>query len=217
MVKPRRSHDELKALWREYFGVEPPAYRRGFLVRGIAHRLQELTYRPLAPAYQGRLDAMIAGTEKSNGTSRRAAAAARRSPARRHSAAARVAGRDPRGDGDRWRLRAPGQALPQPLSGGQGDHPRPMVGAVVLRPAQDREQRMSRHSAKPKVRCAIYCRKSSEEGLELAFNSLDAQREACAAYIDSQRHEGWLALDDRYDDGGCHLGAPSVAASHPRY
>jgi DNA invertase Pin-like site-specific DNA recombinase len=61
---------------------------------------------------------------------------------------------------------------------------------------------MSRHSAKPKVRCAVYTRKSSEEGLELTFNSLDAQREACAAYIDSQRHEGWLALDDRYDDGG---------------
>ncbi len=61
---------------------------------------------------------------------------------------------------------------------------------------------MSRHEAKPKVRCAIYSRKSSEEGLEQSFNSLDAQREACAAYIDSQRHEGWLALDDRYDDGG---------------
>jgi site-specific DNA recombinase len=61
---------------------------------------------------------------------------------------------------------------------------------------------MSRHGAKPKVQCAIYCRKSSEEGLEQSFNSLDAQREACAAYIDSQRHEGWLALDDRYDDGG---------------
>jgi site-specific DNA recombinase len=61
---------------------------------------------------------------------------------------------------------------------------------------------MSRHGTKPKVRCAIYCRKSSEEGLEQSFNSLDAQREACAAYIDSQRHEGWLALDDRYDDGG---------------
>jgi DNA invertase Pin-like site-specific DNA recombinase len=61
---------------------------------------------------------------------------------------------------------------------------------------------MSRLAAKPKVRCAIYTRKSSEEGLEQSFNSLDAQREACAAYIDSQRHEGWLALDDRYDDGG---------------
>ena len=61
---------------------------------------------------------------------------------------------------------------------------------------------MSRPEIKRKVRCAVYTRKSSEEGLELAFNSLDAQREACTAYIDSQRHEGWLALDDRYDDGG---------------
>ena len=43
-------------------------------------------------------------------------------------------------------------------------------------------------------RCAIYTRKSSEEGLEQAFNSLDAQREACEAYISSQRHEGWICL-----------------------
>jgi Protein of unknown function (DUF2924) len=42
---PKLSYAELKALWREYFGVEPPAYRRGFLVRGLAHRLQELTLR----------------------------------------------------------------------------------------------------------------------------------------------------------------------------
>ena len=58
---PKLSHAELKALWREYFGVEPPAYRRGFLVRGLAHRLQELTYGGLKPAYQARLDAMIEG------------------------------------------------------------------------------------------------------------------------------------------------------------
>ena len=51
-------------------------------------------------------------------------------------------------------------------------------------------------------RCAIYTRKSSEEGLEQAFNSLDAQREACEAYIRSQHHEGWTALPARYDDGG---------------
>jgi DNA invertase Pin-like site-specific DNA recombinase len=50
--------------------------------------------------------------------------------------------------------------------------------------------------------CAIYTRKSSEEGLEQEFNSLDAQREACEAYILSQRHEGWRALRTRYDDGG---------------
>ena len=52
------------------------------------------------------------------------------------------------------------------------------------------------------VRCAIYTRKSSEEGLDQSFNSLDAQREACQAYIQSQRHEGWKALSVRYDDGG---------------
>ncbi len=53
-----------------------------------------------------------------------------------------------------------------------------------------------------KRRCAIYTRKSTEEGLEQAFNSLDAQREACGAYILSQAHEGWEALPDLYDDGG---------------
>jgi DNA invertase Pin-like site-specific DNA recombinase len=59
--------------------------------------------------------------------------------------------------------------------------------------------RSSRHG---KVRCAIYTRKSSDEGLEQEFNSLDAQREACAAYIASQRHAGWTAVADMYDDGG---------------
>ncbi len=51
-------------------------------------------------------------------------------------------------------------------------------------------------------RCAIYTRKSTEEGLEQSFNSLDAQREACAAYVLSQRHEGWMELSGQYDDGG---------------
>jgi site-specific DNA recombinase len=53
-----------------------------------------------------------------------------------------------------------------------------------------------------KIRCAIYTRKSSEEGLEQEFNSLDAQREACAAYITSQKHEGWVLLPEHYDDVG---------------
>src|SRR6476659_5397521 len=52
------------------------------------------------------------------------------------------------------------------------------------------------------ARCAIYTRKSTEYNLELAFNSLDAQREACEAYIKSQAHEGWRLVPDRYDDGG---------------
>ncbi len=59
-------------------------------------------------------------------------------------------------------------------------------------------------SPKParRLRCAIYTRKSSEEGLEQEFNSLHAQREACEAYIASQRSEGWVLVRDRYDDGG---------------
>ena len=52
------------------------------------------------------------------------------------------------------------------------------------------------------IRCAIYTRKSSEEGLEQSFNSLEAQRDACHAFILSQKHEGWTALNSRYDDGG---------------
>ena len=53
-----------------------------------------------------------------------------------------------------------------------------------------------------KLRCAVYTRKSTEEGLEQEFNSLHAQREACEAYIASQRSEGWVLVRERYDDGG---------------
>src|SRR6201993_801129 len=64
-----------------------------------------------------------------------------------------------------------------------------------------------------RVRCAIYTRKSSEEGLEQEFNSLQAQREACEAFINSQRHEGWVCLPQGYDDGGLSgatLGRPAL-------
>ena len=65
---------------------------------------------------------------------------------------------------------------------------------------------MSRKKDKPSiiktVRCAIYTRKSTEEGLEQEFNTLDAQREAGEAYIKSQQHEGWICVPSQYDDGG---------------
>ena len=72
-----------------------------------------------------------------------------------------------------------------------------------------------RSAARPgrRLRCAVYTRKSSEEGLEQAFNSLDAQREACAALILSQKHEGWTVLPTPYDDGGFSggtLGRPAL-------
>ena len=59
-------------------------------------------------------------------------------------------------------------------------------------------------------RCAVYTRKSSEEGLDQTFNSLDAQREACEAYIRSQAHEGWKLVKTAYDDGGFSGGTSSV-------
>jgi site-specific DNA recombinase len=63
------------------------------------------------------------------------------------------------------------------------------------------------------ARCAVYTRKSTEYNLDLAFNSLDAQREACEAYIKSQAHEGWRLIPGRYDDGafsGASLERPAL-------
>jgi site-specific DNA recombinase len=73
-----------------------------------------------------------------------------------------------------------------------------MVGAALLRDPR----RSGTVNARRSSRCAVYTRKSSEEGLEQSFNSLDAQREACEAYIKSQAHEGWTLVRARYDDGG---------------
>ena len=70
------------------------------------------------------------------------------------------------------------------------------------------------------VRCAVYTRKSTEEGLDQEFNSLDAQREAATAYIHSQQHAGWYALPERYDDGGFkggNLDPPAPPAPARRY
>jgi len=74
--------------------------------------------------------------------------------------------------------------------------------------------------AKPAVvRCAIYTRKSTEEGLEQGFNTLDAQREAAQSFIGSQRHEGWVAVPKLYDDGlhGREPGPARPAAAAGRH
>src|SRR6266571_293742 len=68
-----------------------------------------------------------------------------------------------------------------------------------------------------RLRCAIYTRKSTEEGLDQEFNSLDAQREAAEAFIQSQRREGWIALPELYDDGGftgANMGIASQVMCH---
>src|ERR1700704_6303109 len=95
------------------------------------------------------------------------------------------------------------------LAGGHLEGGEQRRGAVVLvvvtltgqRPPV-RKLEISLSALQQKLRCAIYTRKSTEEGLEMEFNSLDAQRESCEAYIASQQAEGWLLVPDRYDDGG---------------
>ena len=62
-----------------------------------------------------------------------------------------------------------------------------------------------------RLRCAVYTRKSSEEGLDMEFNSLDAQRESCEAYVASQRAEGWVCMRERYDDGGYSVICPLLS------
>jgi hypothetical protein len=92
--------------------------------------------------------------------------------------------------GTRWNgLAFFGLRAPRPWSGGKS------------RPMQKTNQDLPQPSS-PRLRCAIYTRKSTEEGLEQEFNSLDAQREAAEAYIQSQRREGWIALPELYGDGG---------------
>src|SRR3546814_3565275 len=87
--------------------------------------------------------------------------------------------------------------MAQPQPSGPRHHRHQLVRPRFLRlPGQARRRVM-----KP-VRCAIYTRKSSEEGLEQDFNSLDAQFAACSAYIASQASEGWTLINARYDDGG---------------
>ena len=86
----------------------------------------------------------------------------------------------------------------------QGDHRFALQRLLILphRPAGGCPMKRNATTQAPQVRCAIYTRKSTEEGLQQEFNSLDAQREAAEAYIVSQKHDGWVCLPTRYDDGG---------------
>src|SRR4029079_1246710 len=86
----------------------------------------------------------------------------------------------------------------------QGGHRQPHERLPLLRlgRAQEGKCRVNKPQPKPAIRCAIYTRKSTEEGLEQEFNSLDAQRESAEAFIKSQAHEGWQCLPAKYDDGG---------------
>src|SRR5450759_3663816 len=108
------------------------------------------------------------------------------------------------GDGaDRW-VCLEWQDLSEPFEGCFRDHRHPLERTEVLRPSHqaiERNRPMTAVSNKP-VRCAIYTRVSTDQGLDQDFNSLDAQYEASQAYIRSQVHAGWTLLRSKYDDGG---------------
>ena len=185
------------------FGTEPPGYNRRFLESRLAYRIQELAYGGLKPETIRRLEALGEQFADRNITRRRI----------RHDAMpiagtrlirewqGRRAHRHRAGRG----LRVAGPALPLALGDRPGDHRHPLERPRVLRAQEPAERSMSRGpEGKPirKLRCAVYTRKSTEEGLDKEFNSLQAQREACEAYIASQRSEGWALIRDAYDDGG---------------
>src|SRR5258708_2372050 len=99
------------------------------------------------------------------------------------------------------RLRVPGTPLQIAFGHRASDHGDTVERMGFLRAQESAGAAMNKPIVR-KLRCAVYTRKSTEEGLDMEFNSLDAQREACEAYIASQKAEGWLLVADRYDDGG---------------
>src|SRR5262249_45897392 len=119
-----------------------------------------------------------------------------------------VQGGGPPGAGAGRGLRLRGRGLRLPQRRGPGHYRLALQRLPLLQPYQPRSSPMTKtQTIKPRasvqlVRCAVYTRKSTEEGLEQEFNSLDAQREAGEAFVQSQQHEGWTCLPERYDDGG---------------
>src|SRR5690606_13315767 len=128
-------------------------------------------------------------------------------PGGRHPPRARMERDGAHRHGDEGRLRLAGAQVQVAVGGGAGDHRHAVERLPLLRPPRGAEGRpMNRQEAVAimprRQRCAIYTRKSSEEGLDMEFNSLDAQREACEAFVTSQKAEGWATIRERYDDGG---------------
>ena len=180
-------------MWRELFAREPPVLGRRYLEDRLAYRIQELHFGGLSDRARRKLDALVDQLEPK--------AARRRDPGRP------IAGTQLRREWKgvehvvtvrRARLRVQRPPVQVLVGSRERDRRNEMERVVVLRSSSQRDARMN---APPrKIRAAIYCRKSSEEGLDQTFNSLHAQRESCLNYVRSQAHEGWIAVDDRYDD-----------------
>ena len=195
---PEKSTAELKQLWRDLYDREPPPYNKPFLVKRLAYRIQELAYGGLSARAEAKLTELIEEEDR------------------------RVKGKLPVRKGDRpiagTRLIREWQGVEHTatvLDDGfeyQGRRykslsaiARAITGTRWNGPAffgLRNHRSCEMKTPVRKVRCAIYTRVSTDERLDMEFNSLDAQREAALAYIQSQKHEGWILVGDRYDDGG---------------
>ncbi len=204
----------LRQHWRELYGSEPPVrMSRELMIQAMAYRIQENMFGGLSRT--ARLKLAEAGERAGSAAS----SSSRREPKHRIKPGTRFLrewqGQTYESDRDSGRaLPLSGQHLPVPQRDRSPNHRHPLVRAGLLRPeATCGEAGVTRRRPPPqpqpgrKLRCAIYTRKSSEEGLEQSFNSLHAQRDACEAFITSQKHEGWTLLPAAYDDGGLSGGS----------
>ena len=196
--------EELRLEWRRLYHGDAPRISRDLLVLALGYRLQEIEHGGLGKATRRKLQT-IAKALRTTGrvgatpslSLKPGARLVREWHGRTHTVTVTEDGFEYAGtsyrvaDQDR-----------------QQDHRSPLVGSALLRAdrggdatfGQWRAQWLNRKEMprRPgkRIRCAIYTRKSTDEGLEQAFNSLDAQREACAAFVLSQKHEGWTVLPD---------------------
>ena len=198
---------EIKALWQQLFGSAPTTHNRQFLERRLAYRLQEEAFRKVDPGLlernRRRIDTLVeTGKNQRRDRDYRPVAGTVLTREYRDVVYRVIATAD-----GAVRLRGP--HVPQPLDDRPRDHRHPVVGAAVLRAqgARRREEAGQEEGGpamsevlKRRLRCAVYTRKSTDEGLDQEYNSIDAQRDAGHAYIASQRAEGWIPVADDYDD-----------------
>ena len=201
-VLPQLGTEALRALWIELYG-RPPRFRarKELMVPMLAYRLQEIAQGGLSSSTRKRLRAFADRIDTKEPRSSR--------PDARPKAGTRLI-REWNGhthvvsvldNGVEYRGKRYGSLseVARVITGTRWSGPAffGLKSTFVPRGAWSRVR-----VERKRLRCAIYTRKSSEEGLEQSFNSLEAQREACVAYVQSQRHEGWRGLEARYDDGG---------------
>jgi Protein of unknown function (DUF2924)/Resolvase, N terminal domain len=200
---------ELRGEWRRLHRMPPPMrLSRDLLIRGITYKLQARAYGGLSMATARKLE-QAAADPLGRGAVKPAPPICLRPGTRlvrewggvTHTLLIHA-------DGIEWRDQRYRSlsGIARKITGARWSGPRffglrqpPIVSTAGARASMARADQARSGLT---FRCAIYTRKSSDEGLEQEFNSLDAQREACEAYIVSQRHAGWVMVADMYDDGG---------------